>query len=198
MTLTKNQREADSIRRCLTTKWWTRSAASRLIETWNTRWTTSWTPAKIVREELRRLKPEKTTGVLRNVLILFWPGSYFQRSADQESYLRNENFSLLPVKACKEWQQWYAVVLWNVTQSLPFGFLLSLICSPVWILHISNIWEHHVKVRTTNTHNIVLYAKIWLPGRKKFWIFKTFLISALPFDNVHLAGVDSLNLPFPC
>ena len=62
----------------------------------------------------------------------------------------------------------------------------------VWILHISNIWEHHVKVRTTNTHNIVLYAKIWLPGRKKFWI------CALPFDNVQLAGVDSLNLPFPC
>ena len=59
MTLKKNQREADSIRRCLTTKSWTRSAASRLIETWNTRWTTSWTPAKIVREELRRLKPEK-------------------------------------------------------------------------------------------------------------------------------------------
>ena len=62
MTLTKNQRKADSIRRCLTTKWWTRSAASHLIETWNTRWTTSWTPAKTAREErsrLRRLKPEK-------------------------------------------------------------------------------------------------------------------------------------------
>ena len=26
--------------------------------------------------------------------------------------------------------------------------------------------------------------------------FKTFLISDLPLDNVHLAGVDSLNLPF--
>ena len=26
--------------------------------------------------------------------------------------------------------------------------------------------------------------------------FKTFLFSALSFDNVHLAGVDSLNLPF--
>ena len=62
MTLTKNQRKADSIRRCLTTKWWTRSAASHLIETWNTRWTTSWTPAKTAREErsrLRRLKSEK-------------------------------------------------------------------------------------------------------------------------------------------
>ena len=62
MTLTKNQRKADSMRRCLTTKWWTRSAASPLIETWNTRWTTSWTPAKTAREErsrLRRLKPEK-------------------------------------------------------------------------------------------------------------------------------------------
>ena len=62
MTLTKNQRKADSIRRCLTTKWWTRSAASHLIETWNARWTTSWTPAKTAREErsrLRRLKPEK-------------------------------------------------------------------------------------------------------------------------------------------
>ena len=31
MTLTKNQRKADSIRRCLTTKWWTRSAASQLM-----------------------------------------------------------------------------------------------------------------------------------------------------------------------
>ena len=62
MTLTKNQRKADSIRRCLTTKWWKRSAASHLIETWNTTWTTSWTLAKTLREErsrLRRLKPEK-------------------------------------------------------------------------------------------------------------------------------------------
>ena len=62
MRLTKNKPKADSIRRCLTTKWWTRSAASHLIETWNTRWTTSWTLAKTVREERlrpRRLKPEK-------------------------------------------------------------------------------------------------------------------------------------------
>ena len=63
MTLPKNQRKADSTRRCLTTKWWTRSAASHLIETWtNARWTKSWTPAKTTREErsrLRRLKPEK-------------------------------------------------------------------------------------------------------------------------------------------
>ena len=35
MTLTKNKRKADSIRRCLTKKWWTRSAASHFIETWN-------------------------------------------------------------------------------------------------------------------------------------------------------------------
>ena len=49
-----------------------------------------------------RLKPENTTGVLRNVLILFFPGSYFQGSADQESFLRNESFSQLPVKACIE------------------------------------------------------------------------------------------------
>ena len=72
MTLTKNQRKADSIRRCLTTKRWTRSAACHLIETWNTRWTTSWTPAKIAREErsrLRRLKPEKTTGVLKSYSV---------------------------------------------------------------------------------------------------------------------------------
>ena len=62
MTLTKNQRKADSTSRCLTTKWWTRSAAFHLIETWNTRWTTPSTPAKTAREErsrLRRLKPEK-------------------------------------------------------------------------------------------------------------------------------------------
>ena len=50
-----------------------RSAASYLIGTWNTRWITSWTPPKTSREErsrLGRLKQEKTTGVLRNVLIL--------------------------------------------------------------------------------------------------------------------------------
>ena len=35
-----------------------------------------------------------------------------------------------------------------------------LVCSPVWILGISNIWKHHAKVRTTDIHNIVLYAKI--------------------------------------
>ena len=32
------------------------------------------------------LKPEKTTGVLRNVIIIC-PGSYFQGSADQESFI---------------------------------------------------------------------------------------------------------------
>ena len=45
----------------------------------------------VLKAKLRRLKPEKTTGVLRNVLILFFPGSYSQGSADQESYLRNES-----------------------------------------------------------------------------------------------------------
>ena len=33
-------------------------------------------------------------------------------------------------------------------------------CSRVLILDISNIWKHHAKVRTTDIHNIVLYAKI--------------------------------------
>ena len=32
------------------------------------------------------LKPEKTTGVLRNVLIIC-PGSHFQGKADQESFM---------------------------------------------------------------------------------------------------------------
>ena len=27
--------------------------------------------------------------------------------------------------------------------------LQLLVCSPVWILDISNIWKHHAKVRTT-------------------------------------------------
>ena len=134
-------------------------------------------PAREERSRLGRLKPEKTTGVLRNVLILFCPGSNFQGSADQESYLRNENFSQLPVKACK--LRVTTVVSGRSLKCnaiLPFGFL-RLSCwsgSPVWILHISNIWEHHVKVRTTNTYNIVLYAKIWLPRRKKFWILGLF------------------------
>ena len=37
---------------------------------------------------------------------------------------------------------------------------LLFVCSPVWILDIPNIWKHHTKVRTTDIHNIVLYAKI--------------------------------------
>ena len=47
-------------------------------------------PEKTAREEcsrLRRLKPEKTTGVSRNLLTLFFLGSYFQGSGDQASYL---------------------------------------------------------------------------------------------------------------
>ena len=56
--------------------------------------------------------------------------------------------------------------------SLQFTKTLSLICSPMWILHICIIWEQHAKVRTPNTHNIVLYAKIWFPRRKKFWILR--------------------------
>ena len=46
--------------------------------------------------------------------------------------------------------------------------LQLLVCSPVWMLDISNIWKHHAKVRTTDIHNIVLYAKIWFHGRKTF------------------------------
>ena len=48
----------------------------------------------------------------------------------------------------------------------PLHFLMldlkrcCLVCSPVWILDISNIWKHHAKVRTTDIHNVVLYAKI--------------------------------------
>ena len=38
------------------------------------------------------LKPEKTTGVLRNVPIIC-PGSYFKGSADQESFMTEWNFS---------------------------------------------------------------------------------------------------------
>ena len=44
------------------------------------------------------VKPEKATGVLRNVLTIC-PGSYFQGSADQESFIRNQNSSQLPAKA---------------------------------------------------------------------------------------------------
>ena len=158
-------------------KWWTRSAAAHLIETWNTRWNTSWTPAKTAREErsrLRRLKPEKTTGDLRNVLIPIL--SRFVLSRKRWSLIIPKEWKLLAAssESMPRVTTVVSVILWNVMQSLPFGFLLLLICSPVWILHISNIWEHHVKVRTTNTHKIVLYAKIWLPGRKKFWILRLF------------------------
>ena len=45
---------------------------------------------------------------------------------------------------------------------------LLFVCSPVWILDISNIWKYHAKVRTTDIHNIVLYAKICFHGRKTF------------------------------
>ena len=41
------------------------------------------------------------------------------------------------------------------------GFkMLLLVSSPVWILDIYNTWKHHTKLRTTDIHNIVLYAKI--------------------------------------
>ena len=108
------------------TKWWTRSAAAHL----NTRWTTSWTPAKTAREErsTKETKARKNNRSLEKRPYPILPGSNFQGSADQESYVRNKNFSQLPVKACEEWLQWYAVVLWNVTKSLPFGFSL-LFCS---------------------------------------------------------------------
>ena len=46
--------------------------------------------------------------------------------------------------------------------------LQLLVCSPVWILDISNIWKHHAKVRTTDIHNIVLYAKSDFMDVKRF------------------------------
>ena len=79
--------------------------------------------------------------------------------------------------------------------------LQLLVCSPVWILDISNIWKHHAKVRTTDIHNIVLYAKIWFHRRKTFWILRLFNISALPsLWQLHVTGALGrswqLNLPF--
>ena len=50
------------------------------------------------------LKPEKTAGVLRNVVIIC-PGSYFQGSADQESFM-TEWKRLVASSEEKEWQQW--------------------------------------------------------------------------------------------
>ena len=45
--------------------------------------------------------------------------------------------------------------------ALGFETLLSgMFSTPVWTLNISNILKHHAKVRTTDIHNIVLYAKI--------------------------------------
>ena len=181
MTLPKNQRKADSTRRCLTTKWWTRSAASHLIETWtNARWTKSWTPAKTTREErsrLRRLKPEKNNKSLEKRPYPILSGFILSRT--RWSRIIPKEWKLLA--ASSESMQWVTTVVSGRsvkcnTQSLPFEFLLLLICSPEWMLHISNIWEHHVKVRTTNTHNNVLHAKIWLPGRKKFWILINLII----------------------
>ena len=106
--------------------------------------------------------------------------SGFVLSRKRWSRIKRNEWKLLAASSesmHSEWQQWQAFVLWNVTQSLPhlrsFAWItLLLICSSLWILHISNIWEHHANVRTTNTHNIVLYAKIWFPGRKKYWILK--------------------------
>ena len=67
---------------------------------------------------------------------------------------------------------------------------LLFVCSPVWILDISNIWKYHAKVRTTDIHNIVLYAKILFHGRKTLWILRLFNInSALPsLWQLHVTG----------
>ena len=52
-----------------------------------------------------------------------------------------------------------AIFAVNDISALGFKMLL-LVCSPMWILDIYNTWKHHTKVRTTDIHNIVLYAKI--------------------------------------
>ena len=46
--------------------------------------------------------------------------------------------------------------------------LQLLVCSPVWILDISNIWKHHAKVRTTEIHNIVFTLKSDFMDEKRF------------------------------
>ena len=156
MRLTKNQRKADSIRRCLTTKWWTRRSASRLIETWNTGWTTSWTPAKTAREKrsrLRRKARKNNRSLEERSPVLYWivlSRKCWSRNTTKKwkllaaswkhskSSLRTADVSprLEPLRdlslsgdergetsavrrLSKEWQQWKAFVLWNVTQSLP-------------------------------------------------------------------------------
>ena len=140
------------------------------------------------------LKPEKTTGVL-NVLIMC-PGWHFQGSADQESFMTK--WKLLVASSAKTSDNSAVVsgrsvkcnAIFAVCDLWALGFKrCCLVCSPVWILNISNIWKHHAKVRTTDIHNIVLYAKIWFHGRKTFWILRLFNISALPsLWQLHVTG----------
>ena len=192
MTLTKNQRKADSISRCLTTKWWTRSAASHFIETWNTRWTTSWTLAKTVREErsrLRRLKPKKNNRSLEKRPYPILSGLVLSRK--RWSLIITKEWKLLAASS-ESIQRVTTVVSGRSVKCNAifavwiFAVVLLLVCSrcsPVWILHISNIWEHQAKVRWKNTHNIVLYTKIWFPGRMTFWILRLFYLVLCPLTT---------------
>ena len=144
------------------------------------------TSGKILATNL--LKPEKTTGILRNVLITC-PGSYFHGSADQESFITEWKLLVTSSEKKSHNSDKQSIAIFRRLDLE----LCGLVCSPVWILDISNIWEHHAKVRATDVHSIVLYAKIWFHGRKTFTDF-LILVLCPPFDNftwpVHLAGSE--------
>ena len=99
--------------------------------------------------------------------VIICPGSYFQGSADEESLMterkllvassekRSDNSGKRSFNSVK------CNAIFAVYDLSALGFkTLLLVYSPVWILDISNIWKHYAKVRTTDIHNIVLYAKI--------------------------------------
>ena len=129
------------------------------------------------------LKPEKTVRgrTLKEALIK----NHSWRNETSRSFQRKKRVTtVVSERSVKS----NAILAVCDLSALGFKTLLF-VCSPVWILDISNIWKHHAKVRTTDIHNIVLYAKIWFHGRKTFWILRLFNISALPsLWQLHVTG----------
>ena len=130
-------------------------------------WTTSWNPAKTARAGKNNRSLEK-----RPYPIL----SGFVLSRKRWSRIIPKEWKLLA--ASSESMQRVTTVVSG--RSVKCNAIFA-----VWIFAVVDLFSRvdtsHFQylgtpcnVRTTNTHNIVLYAKIWLPGRIKFWILRLF------------------------
>ena len=144
-----------------------------------TSWTTSWTPAKTAREErsrLRRLKPKKNNRSLEKRPYPILSG--FVLSRKRWSRIIPKEWKLLA--ASSESMQRVTTVVsgrsvkCNEIFAVWFFAVVDLFSRPCGCFTFPISGNTMLRYEQQTLTTSFLYAKIWLPERKKFWILRLF------------------------